>query len=124
RFKLELGQIPSAVEYLQAQQLRREIKLEIENAFKKIDVLITPTVPEPFPDIGVGEKDFNDIRYVGPVNLTGFPAISIPVGLKDGMPIGLQIIGKPFQEKTILNIAYAIEQTNPMKGARPNLDAL
>lgn len=124
RFKLELGQIPSAVEYLQAQQLRREIKLEMESAFEKIDVLITPTVPAPFPDIGVGEEDFNDIRFVGPVNLTGFPAISIPVGLKDGMPVGLQIIGKPFQEETILNIAYAIEQMNPMKGMKPNLDAL
>src|SRR5699024_7738442 len=92
RFKLELGQIPSAVEYLQAQQLRREIKLEMESAFEKINVLITLTVPVLLPDIGVGEEEFHFIRFMGHVSITGFAAISIAVGLKDGMPVGLQII--------------------------------
>jgi len=124
RLKLELGQVPSAVEYLQAQQLRERINREIESAFERVDVIISPSLPELLPDTGLGEGSFNDIRFMGPVNLTGLPAVTVPAGLKNGMPVGLQIIGNAFQEKKILNLAYALEQTNPMQRSKPNLTLL
>ena len=83
--------------------------------FEKYDVLIIPT--SPIAAFGIGEKSNNPLEmYMAdictvPINVAGVPAISIPCGLdKQGMPIGMQIIGKHFGEETILNMAYAYEQ--------------
>ena len=101
--------------YKKAQQVRTLIKKEFEKAFEKYDVLIAPTAPNVAFDIG--EKSNNPLELymedlcTVPVNVAGVPAISIPCGVsKDGMPIGMQIIGKHFDEETILNAAYAYEK--------------
>ena len=101
--------------YLKAQKVRRLIKNDFNNVFQKIDAILTPSTPTSAFKIGDKSNDpvsmyLNDIFTV-PVNLAGLPGISIPAGLdKKGYPLGLQIIGKSFDEQTILNIAYAMEE--------------
>lgn len=130
RILLELGELVTAVDYLQAQQIRYQLNHDFRQVFQSVDVLITPTLPFTPPLIGQDtvllngkEVNFLDhvIRFTGPENITGLPAISVPCGFSDEMPVGLQIIGPPFKEDIILNVAYAIEQTNPLKGKKPNL---
>ena len=101
--------------YKKAQQVRTLIKNEFNKAFEKYDVLITPTAPNVSFDIGSKtsnplEMYMEDLCTV-PINVAGVPAISIPCGLSaNGMPIGMQIIGKHFNEETVLNAAYTYEQ--------------
>ncbi len=130
RILLELGELVTAVDYLQAQQIRYQLNHGFRQVFQSVDVLITPTLPFTPPLIGQDtvllngkEVNFLDhvIRFTGPENITGLPAISVPCGFSEEMPVGLQIIGPPFKEEIILNVAYAIEQTNPLKGKKPNL---
>ena len=100
--------------YLKAQKVRRLIKNDFNDAFQKIDAILTPSTPSSAFKIGEKSNDpvsmyLNDIFTV-PVNLAGLPGISIPAGLdKKGYPLGLQIIGKSFDEQNILNIAYSME---------------
>ncbi len=101
--------------YKKAQQVRTLVKNEFEKAFEKYDVLITPTSPT--TAFNIGQRSNNplemylaDICTVS-VNIAGLPGISVPCGLdSEGMPIGMQIIGKQFDEETILNAAYTYEQ--------------
>jgi len=100
--------------YLKAQKVRTLIRREFDTAFEKYDALITPTSPTvPFK---IGEKVDDPLQmylsdvFTIPVNIAGLPAISIPAGFANGLPIGMQIIAKPFAEETILKIAHAYEQ--------------
>lgn len=100
--------------YLKAQKVRTLIRREFDSAFEKYDALITPTSPTvPFK---IGEKVEDPLQmYLSdvctlPVNIAGLPAISIPAGFADGLPVGLQIIAKPFAEEMILKIAHAYQQ--------------
>jgi aspartyl-tRNA(Asn)/glutamyl-tRNA(Gln) amidotransferase subunit A len=100
--------------YLKAQKVRTLIRCEFDQAFEKYDALVTPTSPTvPFK---VGEKVEDPLQmylsdvFTIPVNIAGLPAISIPAGFAVGLPIGLQIIAKPFAEETILKIAHAYQQ--------------
>ena len=101
--------------YLKAQKVRNLIKNDFDEAYKKVDVILTPSTPSAAFKIGEKTNDpvsmyLNDIFTV-PVNLAGLPAISIPAGVDaKGYPLGLQIIGKAFDEQNILNIAYAMEE--------------
>ena len=101
--------------YLKAQKVRKLIKNDFDEAYKKVDAILTPSTPSSAFKIGEKTNDpvsmyLNDIFTV-PVNLAGLPAISIPGGLDvKGYPLGLQIIGKAFDEQNILNIAYAMEK--------------
>ena len=101
--------------YKKAQQVRTLVMNEFNKAFQKYDVLLTPTSPTIAFDIG--SKSDNPLEmYLADIctvslNIAGLPGISIPVGKdKEGMPIGMQLIGNRFQEETILNAAYTIEQ--------------
>ena len=100
--------------YLKAQKVRRLIKNDFNNVFQKVDAILTPSTPSSAFKIGEKSNDpismyLNDIFTV-PVNLAGLPGVSIPGGLdKKGYPLGLQIIGKSFDEQNILNIAYSME---------------
>ena len=100
--------------YLKAQKVRKLIKNDFDEAFKKVDAILTPSTPSSAFKIGEKKDDpvsmyLNDIFTV-PVNLAGLPGISIPAGHDiKGYPLGLQIIGKAFDEQNILNIAYAME---------------
>jgi len=101
--------------YLKAQKVRQLIKKDFDDAYQKVDAILTPSTPSSAFKIGEKSSDpvsmyLNDIFTV-PVNLAGLPGISIPAGLdKNGYPLGLQIIGKPFDEQNILNIAYSMEE--------------
>jgi len=101
--------------YLKAQKVRKLIKSDFDTAFDKVDAILTPSTPTSAFKIGEKTNDpvsmyLNDIFTV-PVNLAGLPAISIPGGHDEkGFPLGLQIIGKAFEEQTILNVAYCLEQ--------------
>ncbi|MDA7825545.1 Asp-tRNA(Asn)/Glu-tRNA(Gln) amidotransferase subunit GatA [Candidatus Pelagibacter sp.] len=101
--------------YLKAQKVRKLIKNDFDEAYKKVDAILTPSTPSAAFKIGEKTNDpvsmyLNDIFTV-PVNLAGLPAISIPAGADvKGYPLGLQIIGKAFDEQNILNIAYAMEE--------------
>lgn len=101
--------------YLKAQRVRTLIKQDFERAFEKCDCIITPTSPTPAFRIGEKIEDplqmyLSDIFTI-PANLAGIPGISMPCGFsKAGLPIGLQIMGKAFDEQTILKVAHAYEQ--------------
>ncbi len=101
--------------YLKAQKVRKLIKNDFDEVYKKVDAILTPSTPSSAFKIGEKTNDpvsmyLNDIFTV-PVNLAGLPAISIPAGIDaNGYPLGLQIIGKAFDEQNILNIAYAMEE--------------
>ena len=100
--------------YLKAQKVRKLIKNDFDEAYKKVDAILTPSTPSSAFKIGEKKDDpvsmyLNDIFTV-PVNLAGLPAISIPAGHDAaGYPLGLQIIGNAFKEQEILNLAYAME---------------
>ncbi|HEV3242005.1 MAG TPA: Asp-tRNA(Asn)/Glu-tRNA(Gln) amidotransferase subunit GatA [Methyloceanibacter sp.] len=101
--------------YLKAQKVRNLIKRDFDTAFKEVDVILTPTTPS--PAFALGEKSgdpvemyLNDIFTVT-VNMAGLPGMSVPAGLSsEGTPLGLQLIGRPFDEETLFRTARAIEE--------------
>ena len=100
--------------YLKAQRLRRLLRDEFRAALDRVDVIITPTTPTTAFPLGARINDpvsmyLSDI-YTVSVNLAGLPAISIPAGFSDGLPIGMQIIGNYFQEARLLNVAHQYQQ--------------
>jgi aspartyl-tRNA(Asn)/glutamyl-tRNA(Gln) amidotransferase subunit A len=111
--------------YLKAQKVRTLIRREFDQAFEKYDAVVTPTSPTvPFK---IGEKMEDPLQmylsdvFTIPVNIAGLPAITIPAGFGDGLPIGMQLIGKPFGEETILKIAYAYEQATDWHRRKPEI---
>ena len=112
--------------YLKAQRARRLIKKDFDDAFQGCDAIVTPTAPTTAFKIGEKTQDplqmyLSDV-YTISVNLAGLPALSLPCGYDaTGLPIGLQIIGRPFDEATILRVAYAYEQSTPWHKEKPGL---
>ncbi len=111
--------------YLKAQKVRTLIKQDFDQVFKQYDLIIGPTAPTPAFKLGEQVGDpltmyLNDICTI-PVSLAGVPAISVPCGTADGLPIGLQIIGKAFDESTVLRAAHAFEQHTEHHKLRPQL---
>jgi aspartyl-tRNA(Asn)/glutamyl-tRNA(Gln) amidotransferase subunit A len=112
--------------YKKAQQVRTLITRDFDEAFREVDVLVTPTSPT--AAFGIGEKLTDPLQmylvdiFTISVNLAGVPAISLPCGFtSDGLPIGLQIIGRHFDEGTVLEAAYAYEQSTTWHLRRPSL---
>ncbi|MBI3597543.1 MAG: Asp-tRNA(Asn)/Glu-tRNA(Gln) amidotransferase subunit GatA [Nitrospirae bacterium] len=112
--------------YRKAQCVRTLIKNDFDEAFKQVDVIVTPTAPSAAFKIGEKTKDplqmyLSDIFTIS-VNIVGIPAVSMPCGFtQTGLPIGLQIMGRPFAEATVLNAAYAYEQATEWRKKKPNL---
>jgi len=111
--------------YLKAQKVRTLIKRDFDRAWEKVDVLVTPTSPTVAFEFGARTADplqmyAADVCTI-PVNLAGLPGISVPCGFVDGLPVGLQIIGKAFDEETILRAAYAYEQNTDWHTYRPKI---
>ncbi|MBI2456736.1 MAG: Asp-tRNA(Asn)/Glu-tRNA(Gln) amidotransferase subunit GatA [candidate division NC10 bacterium] len=112
--------------YLKALKVRTLIRQDFTEAFKRCDVIVTPTSPT--PAFKFGEKMDDPLQmYLSDIftisgNLAGVPGISVNCGFtKSGLPIGLQVIGKPFDEETILRVAHAYEQATPWHRERPRL---
>ncbi|HEX9445777.1 MAG TPA: Asp-tRNA(Asn)/Glu-tRNA(Gln) amidotransferase subunit GatA [Candidatus Binatia bacterium] len=112
--------------YLKAQKVRALVKRDFEEAFKKCDVIVTPTAPTTAFRIGEKTDDplqmyLSDIFTIS-INLAGLPGLSLPCGFDaDGMPIGMQIIGRQFDEATMLKVAHAYEQATEWHKRKPEL---
>jgi len=111
--------------YKKAQQVRTLIKQDFDKVFENYDVIIGPTAPTPAFKIGAQIDDpltmyANDLLTI-PVNLAGVPGISVPCGFDNGLPIGLQIIGKHFDEATVYRVAHAFEQATDYHKQKPQL---
>ncbi|MFO7772427.1 MAG: Asp-tRNA(Asn)/Glu-tRNA(Gln) amidotransferase subunit GatA [Dehalococcoidia bacterium] len=111
--------------YLKAQKVRTLIKQEFDRAFGRYDALVTPTSPTvPFK---LGERLDDPVQmYLSdvctlPINIAGVPAISVPAGFADNLPIGMQIIGRPFSEETLVRIAFAYEQATGWHKRKPEV---
>jgi len=112
--------------YLKAQKVRTLVRQAYDEAFKEFDVLISPTSPT--VAFGIGERvddpyqmKLADVCTI-PVNMAGIPGLSLTCGFHDGMPIGLQIMGKPFDEETVLRVAYTFEQNTDYYKRQPGLN--
>ena len=129
RLRLEAGLFITATDYLRAQQARAQFNRQARQLLQQVDLLAGPTVPVTAPklletQVQTGEQWVGTTsaltQYNRPYNLTGFPAISIPCGFSDtGMPIGLQLAGRPFDELTVLRAAHAYEQATDWHKRRP-----
>ncbi len=118
-----------ASDYVKAQIAREAMKQDMMQALDNVDVLVTPTSPIVTPKLGDDQIDIDGSqvpmrpalrRFTLPFNLSGLPACTIPCGLSpDGLPIGLQIIGKPFDEATVLQLAHAYERSTTWHQLRP-----
>ena len=111
--------------YKKAQQVRTLIKEDYDKVFENYDVIVGPTAPTPAFKVGQNINDpltmyANDILTI-PMNLAGVPAISIPCGYENGLPLGLQIIGNHFDEETIYRTAYAFEQATDFHKQTPSI---
>ena len=123
------GSIIPAQAYYKAQKIRAVLRQQILDALEEVDVLVLPTGPVTAPPVesvpGIESKEHSltglagRISFTGPFNLAGTPAISVPCGFSAaGMPMGLQIVGKPFDEETVLKVAHAYEQNTDWHNCR------
>jgi len=128
RSRLEVGFHISAHDYLQAGRLRARLTREfIAEVFEEVDAVLAPTIPEPAPALAAVVAGSVDeiVRRMGrfsrltrPFNVLGLPVVALPCGFSaDGRPLGLQIVGRPFDEATVLRLAHAVEQAGDW--ARP-----
>jgi aspartyl-tRNA(Asn)/glutamyl-tRNA(Gln) amidotransferase subunit A len=126
------GLLVRATEYLHSQQMRTLIQQDFAQAFARVDVVVAPTVPivappigrtfEPGGPLGLAPRSIAN-RTTVPCNLTGMPAISVPCGFSDGLPVGLQIMGAAFAEPLVLQVAAAYESATEWRRHKPPLAA-
>ena len=111
-----------------AQQVRRIITEDFKRAFEQVDVIAGPAAPGVAFPFGSKQQDpiamYMEDIYTLAVNLAGLPGLSTPAGLIDGMPVGLQLIGKPFEEQTILNAAFRLQNDTDWHLACPEIASL
>ena len=128
RFLMDAGKFLFATDFLKAQRLRRVLIEEVRAAFSGVDVLATPTLPLCAWEVsqshvqiaGQPEHVLHACwRFTYPWNLTGLPALSVPCGFADGLPIGLQLVGKPFDEATVLRVGHGYQETTRWHEMRP-----
>ena len=118
----QLGGLFTAGEYVQAQRARNVLKRDFAEVLQKVDVIASPTMSKPAPrfDESDGMTSARMLSFTSPYNMTGMPAISVPCGFtSSGLPIGLQIAGKPFDEPTVLRTGYTYQQSARLFEKRP-----
>ena len=122
RGRFRVGALMSAADYLQAQRVRTMARREFASVMKEVDLLVTPTMTQPAAAFE-GYDPSSTVRgrsFTAPFNVTGLPAISVPCGFTDdGLPIGLQIAGKPFDEPGVIQAAYTYQQHAGWYNTRP-----
>ena len=133
RTMVEVGRFVTAVDYLKAEQLRHVLMADMARIFETVDVIVGPTVPltawkpdaETITVDGGAESPLAaSWRHTYPYDLTGVPAISLPCGFDpDGLPIGLHMVAKPFDEAMLFRVASAYERTHEWRDYRPDLSA-
>jgi len=124
--RLLLGALVSGVDYVQAVRRRRELRAELLAAMAGLDVVLTAAQPAEAPLIeGLAEWDFgNPPNFTMPFNVTGCPAMSVCSGFgAGGLPVAIQLVGKPFRDATVLQAAHAFETATPFRTKRPELMA-
>jgi len=131
RTLVEIGRLVTGPDYLKAEQYRSALMEEYRKVFEQVDVVIGPTTPITAWKSGewtvqVGGKPESVLaaswRFTYPYNLTGLPALSVPCGFdRDGLPIGMQIAGRPFDETTVLRVGYAYERSHEWANKMPPL---
>jgi len=131
RILLETGELTLATTYINAQRVRFAWKSTLRERMQEVDVLITPTLPNTAMKVGesvskIGSKEESvfevSARFCAPFNMAGLPAASIPCGFApNGLPIGLQIVGKPFDEEMVLRVGHAFESDTDYHLRRPPL---
>jgi len=131
RTLVEIGRFVTGPDYLKAEQVRAVLMEDFRRALDRVDVIVGPTTPITAWKVGewtvrIGDRDESVLaaswRFTFPYNLTGLPAISIPCGFdRHGLPIGLQIAGRPFDEATVLRVAHAYERTHVWNERAPAL---
>jgi aspartyl-tRNA(Asn)/glutamyl-tRNA(Gln) amidotransferase subunit A len=129
RERLEIGARVLATDYLKAFAIIKSVRKDFEDAFASVDAILAPTVPIPAPLTRVKEVEIDShvepvrsalIRLNRPQNITGLPAITVPCGFtRTGLPIGIQIIGRAFDESTVLRLAHAYEGATQWHFLRP-----
>ena len=116
---METGLFISASDYLKASRARTKYTMQSLALFDEVDVIIGPTIPVIAPMIReeriIVKREIMGVipaltQYTRAFNLTGFPALTIPCGFSQGMPLGMQLAGRPFEEARILNAGYAYQQ--------------
>jgi aspartyl-tRNA(Asn)/glutamyl-tRNA(Gln) amidotransferase subunit A len=127
--RLDQGRLVSATDYVNAQRIRRMLIADFADLWKKVDCLFTPTTPIPAPKIGAKTVTIGgveeDVRvattwYMRGINALGAPALSMPCGWnREGLPLGLQIVGPPFDEQRLLEIGAALEDASDFHTRRP-----
>jgi aspartyl-tRNA(Asn)/glutamyl-tRNA(Gln) amidotransferase subunit A len=131
RLRLEAGFFISGADYIQAQRARRMFYHESRDLLKKVDLVAGPTVPITACKIGTTKLEIHNTsmavipaltQYTRPFDLNGFPAITLPCGFsREGLPIGLQLAGRPFDEETVLRAAHVFEQATEWHQRRPRM---
>ena len=111
--------------YLKAQRVRTIIRREFEQAFENVDAIVSATSPTVAFELGAKTSDpvqmyLSDVLTL-PANIAGIPGISVPAGMSEGLPVGLQILGRALGEHTIFRIAHALEQATDWHTRRPSL---
>jgi aspartyl-tRNA(Asn)/glutamyl-tRNA(Gln) amidotransferase subunit A len=129
RARVRLGAFVSGADYVNAQRVRALVRDEVDAALSKLDVLVAPTTPIAAAPIDADVAEIGDerqpvraalIRFTRAFNVSGHPAISIPCGLDvSGLPVGLQIVGRPFDEATVLRVADAYQRVTDWHARRP-----
>jgi len=132
RQRIDAGGEVLATQYLAGLDVQNRVRAEFDAAFQEVDAIVAPTAPVPAPPIGAeyvkidGEQIGVRAALVGmnrPANFTGHPAISVPCGFtREGLPVGLQLIGRSFDESTLLQIAFAYERAHDWRSRHPCLD--
>jgi aspartyl-tRNA(Asn)/glutamyl-tRNA(Gln) amidotransferase subunit A len=132
RARLTTGQFVLAHQYLKAQRARQVIRADVDGVLTRVDALLLPTTPIPAPRPDEREVTVDGvtedarwwlIRCTRPINVTGHPALSVPCGLTAaGLPIGLQVVGRAFDEATLLRIGHAFEAVSPVRDRWPALE--
>jgi aspartyl-tRNA(Asn)/glutamyl-tRNA(Gln) amidotransferase subunit A len=123
--RIGLGAFLSAADYVEAMRQRRELCVEFARAMDGVDVAVSAnsTGPAPRIDSVPTYSTFERASYTGPYNLTGSPALSVPIGFEAGLPVAFQIAGKPFDEAGVMRVGHAFEQATDFHRQRPAIAA-